>query len=95
MKIINRIKLILFLSVLAHLISCNQTAKPDLKYPVIYIDSSHHKMNFWSKPVKTIILKDVNGEYIQLFGNRKNEFDIHKQWADSIYVNCKISDTLN
>ncbi len=78
---------IIFLTVV--LFSCSPY-KPELQYPVVYVDTSYAKHARWSEPVITIILKDRNGELQELYTQR----GYYDKWTDSIYCNCKIGDTI-
>ncbi len=80
-----------YLTFLVVLLFCScEDYKPKLKYPVVYVDTSMVKHARWSDYVKTIIVKDKDGDSIQLFTQRS----WCSRFTDSIYRNCKIGDTI-
>jgi hypothetical protein len=81
--------IILIISITLLCLSCEQY-EPNLKYPLIYTDTSRVKHARWSSYVKTIIVKDSCGEMIQLFTER----GYCSEYVDSIYRNCNIGDTI-
>lgn len=70
--------------------SCKNEYKPKLEYPVVYIDTTESKHARWSSYVKVIVLKDRIGDKKYIYTQR----GFHDRWADSIYKNCKIGDTI-
>lgn len=85
-----KIHVIILLLFILGLYSCSPY-KPDLAYPVVWVDTGDIKHARWSESVTTIILKDKNGDLQELYTQR----GYYDKWTDSIYHNCKIGDTIN
>lgn len=78
-----------YLYIILLFFSCNKY-KPDLNYPIVFVDTGIIKGSRWSDYEKTIIIKDsLLG--LQEIPIKRGYYD---KWADSIYFNLKIGDTI-